>query len=211
MIEKGLGIPRREVYICNIVKCRPPENRTPLADEARTCGAFLDGQIAAVRPKVIVALGKPAASLLLGRDVAITRVRGTWHELQRDPADADVPSGVRAAPVHRGESARGVERPEGRARARPRERELVARRALRHRRGLRLAELREAIADRVVSAREDRRREQGGVLRAGLADRERGDRDPAGHLHRREQRVEPAQLASPEAARLAREAACARR
>ena len=80
MIEKGLEIPRSEVYICNIVKCRPPDNRTPLADEAGTCRPFLDGQIAAVRPKVIVALGKPAASLLLGRDVAITRLRGTWHD-----------------------------------------------------------------------------------------------------------------------------------
>ena len=85
MIEKGLGIPRREVYICNIVKCRPPGNRTPLADEARTCGVFLDGQIAAVRPKVIIALGKPAASLLLGREVPITRVRGTWHSYKGIP------------------------------------------------------------------------------------------------------------------------------
>jgi uracil-DNA glycosylase len=85
MIEKGLGIPRREVYICNIVKCRPPGNRTPLADEARTCGAFLDGQIAAVRPKAIVALGKPATSLLLGRDVSITRVRGTWQSYRGIP------------------------------------------------------------------------------------------------------------------------------
>jgi DNA polymerase len=85
MIEKGLGIARRDVYICNIVKCRPPGNRTPLADEARTCGVFLDGQIAAVRPKVIVALGKPATSLLLGRDVAITRVRGTWHDYKGIP------------------------------------------------------------------------------------------------------------------------------
>jgi len=85
MIEKGLGIPRREVYICNIVKCRPPNNRTPLADEARTCGVFLDGQIAAVQPKVIIALGKPAASLLLGREVSITRVRGTWHSYKGIP------------------------------------------------------------------------------------------------------------------------------
>lgn len=85
MIEKGLGIPRREVYICNIVKCRPPGNRTPQADEARTCGTFLDGQIAAVRPKVIVALGKPAASLLLGKEVPITRVRGTWHSYKGIP------------------------------------------------------------------------------------------------------------------------------
>ena len=75
MIEKGLGIPRSSVYICNIVKCRPPNNRNPLAEEAATCRPFLEGQIAAVRPRVIVALGKPAASLLLGVDVAITRVR----------------------------------------------------------------------------------------------------------------------------------------
>ena len=85
MIEKGLGLERSSVYICNIVKCRPPGNRTPLADEAATCSPFLDGQIATVRPKVIVALGKPAASLLLGRDVAITRIRGTWHEYRGIP------------------------------------------------------------------------------------------------------------------------------
>jgi uracil-DNA glycosylase family 4 len=85
MIEKGLGIARSEVYICNIVKCRPPNNRTPLENEVATCSPFLDGQIAAVRPKVIVALGKPAASLLLGREVAITRMRGTWHEYRGIP------------------------------------------------------------------------------------------------------------------------------
>jgi uracil-DNA glycosylase family 4 len=85
MIEKGLGIRRSDVYICNIVKCRPPSNRTPHSDEAATCARFLDGQIAAVRPKVIVALGKPATSLLLGRDVAISRVRGTWQEYRGVP------------------------------------------------------------------------------------------------------------------------------
>jgi DNA polymerase len=85
MIEKGLGIPRGEVYICNIVKCRPPENRTPLADEAAACQPFLDGQIAAVRPRVIVALGRPAASLLLGRDVSITKIRGIWHDYRGIP------------------------------------------------------------------------------------------------------------------------------
>jgi uracil-DNA glycosylase family 4 len=85
MIEKGLGIPRSEVYICNIVKCRPPNNRTPLAGEVSACRAFLDGQIDAVRPRVIVTLGKPASSLLLGRDIAITRVRGTWHEYRGIP------------------------------------------------------------------------------------------------------------------------------
>lgn len=85
MIEKGLGIPRSEVYICNIVKCRPPANRTPLPDEVASCRPFLDGQIDAVGPRVIVALGKPATSLLLGRDVAITKVRGTWHEYRGIP------------------------------------------------------------------------------------------------------------------------------
>jgi DNA polymerase len=85
MIERGLRISRSCVYICNIVKCRPPQNRTPLADEVSTCRPFLDGQIDAVRPKVIVALGKPATSLLLGRDVSITRVRGTWQDYRGTP------------------------------------------------------------------------------------------------------------------------------
>jgi DNA polymerase len=85
MIEKGLGIPRSSVYICNVVKCRPPNNRTPLADEVAACSPFLDGQIAAVSPRVIVALGKPAVSRLLGRDVPITKVRGTWLEYRGIP------------------------------------------------------------------------------------------------------------------------------
>jgi uracil-DNA glycosylase family 4 len=85
MIEKGLGIPRRSVYICNVVKCRPPNNRTPQADEVAACSPFLDGQIAAVAPRVIVALCKPAASRLLGRDVAITKLRGVWHAYRGIP------------------------------------------------------------------------------------------------------------------------------
>lgn len=85
MIEKGIGIPRSEVYICNIVKCRPPRNRNPLPPEVSACQPFLEGQIRAVAPKVIVTLGKPAASLLLGRNVAITRLRGTWQEFQGIP------------------------------------------------------------------------------------------------------------------------------
>ena len=85
MIESGLGIPRRSVYICNIVKCRPPQNRDPLPDEIEACRSFLDGQIAAVRPKVIVSLGRPAASLLLGRKVAISRERGRWQSYRGIP------------------------------------------------------------------------------------------------------------------------------
>jgi len=85
MIEKGLGVDRSEVYICNIVKCRPPNNRTPLERETSTCRPFLDAQIAAVRPKAIVSLGKPASALLLGREVAITRIRGNWFEYRGIP------------------------------------------------------------------------------------------------------------------------------
>ena len=85
MIEKGMGLRRSDVYICNIVKCRPPNNRTPLPPEVSACRPFLDGQIEAVAPKVIVTLGKPAASLLLDREIAITRVRGTWHEYRGIP------------------------------------------------------------------------------------------------------------------------------
>lgn len=80
MIEKGLEIPRSAVYICNIVKCRPPGNRTPQADEVQTCRPYLDAQIDAVAPKVIISLGKPATSLLVGREVPITKVRGSWFE-----------------------------------------------------------------------------------------------------------------------------------
>jgi len=85
MIEKGIEVPRPNVYICNIVKCRPPNNRAPLPPEVSACRPFLEGQINAIRPKVIVTLGKPAASLLLGRDVAITRLRGTWQEYRGIP------------------------------------------------------------------------------------------------------------------------------
>jgi DNA polymerase len=85
MIEAGLKIPRASVYIANVVKCRPPNNRTPLPGEVAACREFLDGQIDAIRPRAIVALGKPATSLLLGRDVSITRVRGTWHDYRGFP------------------------------------------------------------------------------------------------------------------------------
>jgi DNA polymerase len=85
MIERGLEIPRSDVYICNIVKCRPPKNRTPQPDEVSACKPFLDGQIDAVKPRTIVALGRPATSLLLGRNIAISKVRGTWHEYRGIP------------------------------------------------------------------------------------------------------------------------------
>lgn len=81
IIEKGMKLNRkRDVYICNIVKCRPPGNRDPERDEIDACKPFLIRQLQAIQPKVIVTLGKPAATTLLGRPVAITKERGTWQE-----------------------------------------------------------------------------------------------------------------------------------
>ena len=83
IIEKGMLLDReKDTYICNIVKCRPPGNRDPGKDEVEACKPFLIKQLKAIRPKVIVALGKPAASTLLGRTVPITKERGTWHEFE---------------------------------------------------------------------------------------------------------------------------------
>ena len=81
IIEKGMGLSRpQDTYICNIVKCRPPNNRDPEKDEIEACIPFLEKQIMSIRPKVIVSLGKPATETLLGRKVAITRERGIWQE-----------------------------------------------------------------------------------------------------------------------------------
>ena len=69
----------KNVYIANIVKCRPPGNRTPEADEIATCLPYLQRQIELIQPKIIVALGKTAATSLLGRDDTLARLRGTLH------------------------------------------------------------------------------------------------------------------------------------
>ena len=82
IIEKGMGLKRNDVYICNIVKCRPPGNRDPEKEEIEACRPFLEKQIKAINPKVIVSLGRPAASTLLGRNVAITKERGSWHSFK---------------------------------------------------------------------------------------------------------------------------------
>ena len=83
IIEKGMNLDReKDTYICNIVKCRPPGNRDPEKEEIIACNPFLVEQLKAIKPKVVVALGKPAASTLLGRNVPITKERGTWHEYE---------------------------------------------------------------------------------------------------------------------------------
>lgn len=78
-IIESVGWQREDVYICNIVKCRPPGNRDPQTDEVETCRVFLDQQLLAIRPEVIITLGKPAIQTLLGRKVAITKLRGIWQ------------------------------------------------------------------------------------------------------------------------------------
>ena len=76
----AIGLPRDRVYICNIVKCRPPNNRVPEPEEAEACRLHLRNQFAMVRPKVIVLLGSTAAKNILGPDIRITRDRGKWFE-----------------------------------------------------------------------------------------------------------------------------------
>ena len=82
----ALGLARgREVYIANVVKCRPPGNRTPTPDEAAACAPFLDAQIDHVKPKLIVALGKTAASRLLSTEASLSSLRGRVHAYRGTP------------------------------------------------------------------------------------------------------------------------------
>ena len=76
----AISLPRDRVYICNIVKCRPPNNRVPEEAEAAACRLHLRNQFALVRPQVIVLLGSTAARNILGPDIRITRDRGRWFE-----------------------------------------------------------------------------------------------------------------------------------
>ncbi len=92
MIE-AMGFKREEVYIANTVKSRPPDNRTPEKEELETCIPFLFRQIAAIRPKVIVALGNPAQQSLLDTKIGITRMRGEFHDYPRI-------SGIKVMPTY---------------------------------------------------------------------------------------------------------------
>jgi len=85
IITKGMRLGREDVYIANIVKCRPEGNRTPQPDEIAACLPFLRRQIELIRPQVIVALGTVAVQALLGGQVSITRVRGSWQEYRGIP------------------------------------------------------------------------------------------------------------------------------
>lgn len=77
--KEGFSIRRPDVYICNVVKCRPPENRAPEADEMEICGQFLSRQLMVLQPRAICALGGTAAKALLGVKEGITKLRGRWH------------------------------------------------------------------------------------------------------------------------------------
>ena len=81
MIE-AMKLSRDTVYICNVVKCRPPANRNPEPEEIQSCEPFLRAQLRVIKPKVIVALGKFAAQTLLRDDTAITRMRGQWRQYE---------------------------------------------------------------------------------------------------------------------------------
>jgi DNA polymerase len=78
---QAIEMTRQDVYIANVVKCRPPGNRDPQPDEIAACRGYLERQIALVQPKLIVALGKIAAQTLLGNESPVGRMRGQWHQL----------------------------------------------------------------------------------------------------------------------------------
>jgi uracil-DNA glycosylase len=84
-IIQAIDLARGEVYIANIVKCRPPGNRDPEPDEVAACRGYLERQIALVQPRVLVALGRVAAQCLLGTDTPIGKLRGQWYTVQGVP------------------------------------------------------------------------------------------------------------------------------
>jgi uracil-DNA glycosylase family 4 len=85
MITKGMGLTRDEVYIANILKSRPPENRTPLPDEVAHCLPYLERQLAIIRPEFLCLLGKTAVSALLETSLPMNRLRGRWHRYRGIP------------------------------------------------------------------------------------------------------------------------------
>jgi len=81
----AMGMQRSDVYICNVIKCRPPRNRDPKPEEIAACEPFLKRQLKALQPEVIVTLGKFAGQTLLRSETPISRLRGSWHEYQGIP------------------------------------------------------------------------------------------------------------------------------
>ena len=81
-IIESIGIRRNDVYICNVLKCRPPKNRNPEADEVETCSPFLRQQLEAVRPQIVCCLGTFASQTMLGMKVPISKLRGRFHVIE---------------------------------------------------------------------------------------------------------------------------------
>ncbi|MBU1006907.1 MAG: uracil-DNA glycosylase [Candidatus Omnitrophica bacterium] len=81
-IIEAMGMKREDVYICNILKCRPPQNRNPMPEEISECIGHLYAQIECVKPKVICGLGKFASQTLLNTTTSITKLRGNWHRFK---------------------------------------------------------------------------------------------------------------------------------
>jgi uracil-DNA glycosylase family 4 len=97
---KAMGLRREDVYIANIVKCRPPGNRTPERDECETCSPFLMRQIAAIRPSAIVALGAVAAKNLLAINAPMSELRGRWYDFKPAGSDSSWPGARLAVTYH---------------------------------------------------------------------------------------------------------------
>ena len=83
--KEGMNLQRSDIYIANVVKCRPPENRTPEPEEMEICGQFLHRQLMAIKPKAICALGGTAARALTGHKEGVTKMRGKWFKWQDIP------------------------------------------------------------------------------------------------------------------------------
>jgi DNA polymerase len=97
---RAMVLRREDVYIANIVKCRPPGNRQPERDESETCSPFLMRQIAAIKPKVIVALGATAAKGLLALSAPMTELRGRWYDFKPTGSDPAWPGSRLAVTYH---------------------------------------------------------------------------------------------------------------
>lgn len=89
----AMGLTREDIYICNMLKCRPPNNRTPNPQEIQCCWDYLVRQLQIIRPKVIITLGNPATKGLLNTKIGITRLRGQWQSLP------DIGAGLEGIPV----------------------------------------------------------------------------------------------------------------
>jgi uracil-DNA glycosylase len=85
MITKGMGLARQDVYIANVIKCRPPENRNPSPEECAACGPYLEEQISVIRPEFLCLLGRVAVQHLLKTTLSMARLRGKWHRYRGIP------------------------------------------------------------------------------------------------------------------------------